>query len=120
MRLTLKFPSNVPRLRLNFTFRRHLQLIVKEALNNIIKHAKASQVFVETEIRGQALYLCIRDHGCGISREPCRGSATGLQSIQHRVEALKGRFKIDSKPNAGTCIEVLLPLEDYPVTPAQS
>jgi signal transduction histidine kinase len=107
---SLRFPATVPDLRLNFTFRRHLLLIIKETLHNIVKHAKASQAFVDVEVRAHELRLCIRDNGRGIDGHEHHASATGLQSIRHRVTALNGTLRICSKPGDGTCIEIVLPL----------
>jgi len=81
-------------------------LVVREAITNIQRHARAATAEVKLESdNGQAI-LSISDDGRGNAIVP----GNGLSGMRERVEALAGSLRIDSKPGAGTRIEVRLPL----------
>jgi signal transduction histidine kinase len=80
---------------------------VSEALTNTARHARATAVHVEVETAEGALRTCVRDDGRG-GADPARGS--GLVGLIDRVEALGGRLSVDSRPGAGTTVQVALPL----------
>jgi len=82
--------------------------VVAEALTNVAKHARASQVHLAVKAEGDYLYLSIRDDGIG-GADPGKGS--GLIGLVDRVEALGGRIGITSHRGDGTSLDVLIPLE---------
>jgi signal transduction histidine kinase len=82
--------------------------VASEALANVMKHARASQVEVRLAARDGRLLLSIRDDGIG-GADPARGS--GLAGLTDRVEALGGSIHLDSAAGAGAHITVDLPLE---------
>jgi len=85
--------------------------IVQESLNNIAKHARASQARITLETTPDALHLLVQDDGCGFSpggmRKP---QSLGLLGLRERAELLGGDVAIDSAPGHGTCIRVQIPL----------
>lgn len=84
--------------------------MVQEALNNIAKHAKASQVDIILDDDGENIYLTIRDNGVGISPQADPYSRThGLRGMRERAAYLGGSIAIDSKPGSGTRISIILP-----------
>ena len=83
--------------------------IVSEALANAAKHAEASSAAVEVEATDDVLRVFVRDDGVG-GADFGRGS--GLVGLRDRVETLGGRLTLHSELDAGTSIEVELPLED--------
>jgi two-component system sensor histidine kinase UhpB len=88
--------------------------IVQEALNNVCKHASASHVNIQLEVKGDRLTLCIRDNGIGMlktSELQKRGSFFGLISMKERISALGGMIKIYNANGGGTAIEITIPLE---------
>jgi signal transduction histidine kinase len=80
--------------------------VVSEALANVAKHARASVVEVQVEVRDGALAVSIRDDGIG-GADPSRGS--GLIGLTDRVEASGGTISISSHAGAGTQITAELP-----------
>jgi len=84
--------------------------IFQEALNNIIKHAKASKVKVSIYNRMDGVKLTVQDNGRGLS-EPDRlkPRSFGLRGIQERVARFAGEVQIKSEPGQGTSITVSLP-----------
>src|SRR5262249_22155253 len=80
---------------------------VSEALTNAMKHSHASQITV-TITSGETLRASIADDGVG-DADP--SGAAGLPGLLDRVDALGGRFALDSPPRGGTRISIELPTE---------
>jgi signal transduction histidine kinase len=92
-----------------------LYYCAEEALNNALKHANASNVWVELSRGDRSLLLSVRDDGCGF--DPDQSPAGfGLQNLRERAAGLGGTFVVQSSPGAGTRITVCLP-EDADETP---
>jgi signal transduction histidine kinase len=81
--------------------------VVSEALTNAIKHSHASEISVGIT-SGEKLRASIVDDGVG-DADPSQGS--GLTGLVDRVEALGGRFALDSPPRGGTRISIEFPVE---------
>ena len=91
-----------------------LYRIVQEALNNVIKHARATSVKVRLHRMGKAVVCSIRDNGMGFDPEslptdPDRG--LGLSGIRERLQALQGEVRIESVSGKGTRLKIMIPLE---------
>ncbi|MBS1208610.1 MAG: histidine kinase [Proteobacteria bacterium] len=85
--------------------------VVQEALNNIERHAHASEVTVSLMSRQKALRLTIADNGRGFDPEALGAQpreGLGLTSMRERIETLGGMFIARSGLH-GTCIEIVLP-----------
>jgi signal transduction histidine kinase len=100
-------PENIPQIDLSGEFRRNIYLTAKEALHNIVKHAQASEVWIQIEI-DRALTLKIKDNGIGIDNSTPNSFGNGLTNMKNRIEELRGRFEIKSKN--GTAIIIKAPL----------
>lgn len=91
-----------------------LYRILQEALTNIAKHAKATQVKVSLKKHRGKLILIIKDSGIGFNAEILSGTASdtclGIHGMHERVALLSGHFYIDSAEGAGTVITVEIPL----------
>lgn len=85
--------------------------IVQEALTNTVKYAKARKVTVALSRSPAGVALVVADDGVGLP-PPAerRESAHGMLGMRERVRALRGELVIRSKPNAGTSIEVFVPM----------
>ena len=92
-----------------------LYRIVQEALTNVVKHAKASHVWIRAWAEKQMLCCSIRDDGAGFDSHlaQSRGGrkGLGLVAMQERLNAIGGTLQIDSSPGQGTEISISLPLE---------
>jgi PAS domain S-box-containing protein len=89
--------------------------IVQEALNNIIKHARATNVSLILERRGRHLFAIIEDNGCGFDVEDSSAAQAGqrrmgLLGMEERTALVGGTLNIESTPGAGTTIFVRIPL----------
>ncbi|MDU6764600.1 MAG: sensor histidine kinase [Staphylococcus sp.] len=83
-----------------------LSMILREAINNVIKHAKASKIYCEMIQEDNNLYLIIQDNGKGCNTT----EDFKLKSIENRVQLLKGKLEIKSKN--GMHIRIMIPRED--------
>lgn len=83
--------------------------LVQEALTNIAKYAKASEVWVDLSQRGAEATISVRDNGCGFDTAIPRQAAHGLLGMRYRVEAEGGEMSLSSEPGRGTRIEARLP-----------
>ncbi len=89
--------------------RRNVLPIFKEALHNILKHARAQGVTVEIGLTERRLALTIRDDGVGMEPSAAPGGH-GLRNMQRRAEEIGGQLTIESRPGAGTLIHLEVPL----------
>ncbi len=91
--------------------------VVQEALNNAIKHARASRCHVNLLDDEHSLSLSIEDDGVGfdVSNKSLASKGTfslGLHIMRERVELLGGEFSIDSEVGRGTSIIAVIPMND--------
>jgi signal transduction histidine kinase len=88
----------------------YLYRIAQEALNNITKHARASQVTMKLKRSNNIVTLEVTDNGKGFIFDPvCFAQRNGLQNMRERTHLLQGEFTINSEPGKGTTILVAIP-----------
>ena len=109
----LDVPASLPPQPLTADVRHNLFLAVKEALNNIVKHAQAREVWLRLAHEGARLMLVIEDDGRGFGEgtvmadAPARASSGhGLENLASRLSAIGGRCAISSEPGCGTRVEL--------------
>lgn len=88
--------------------------ILQEALTNVMKHARATEVKVRLDITEEEATLEVADNGTGLDPALLATSQAqnclGLASIQERALLLAGTCNIDSQPGKGTRVSVKIPL----------
>ena len=100
--------GETPNLAMSGATRRNIFLLVKETLNNIVKHSGASIVKINIETN-DFLQIKIQDNGKGIvDKMPENSNGNGLHNMLQRVEAMGGYMKI--KNNNGAIIQFSIPL----------
>jgi len=82
--------------------------VAQEALTNVIRHAKATTVYLELTSDQHDYRLTVRDDGVGLDNVRDVGSH-GLAGMRHRVMALHGQVSIDGTPGRGTMIRANFP-----------
>ncbi|SAK91417.1 multi-sensor signal transduction histidine kinase [Caballeronia hypogeia] len=86
--------------------------IIEEALVNIARHAHASHAELSLRVTDENCVLRVGDNGIGASALPAaHGKSFGLIGVRERVNALGGRVFIDSMPENGFVLTVILPRE---------
>ena len=84
--------------------------IAQEALTNACKHSKSKKAVVTFVQEGQSVRLEVRDWGTGFDTESVKEGHFGLEGIRQRVRLLGGRLTIESKPDFGTLVQVVVPI----------
>lgn len=84
--------------------------LVQEALTNIAKYAKATEVWVVLSPQDASAFISVRDNGCGFDPQTPGSSAHGLLGMRYRVEAEGGQMTLSSAPGQGTVIEARIPV----------
>ena len=84
--------------------------IAQEALTNACKHSKSKKVTVTMTQEGQDVRLEVRDWGIGFDPDSVKEGHFGLEGIRQRVRLLGGRLTIESKPDSGTLVQVVVPI----------
>ncbi len=91
--------------RLNASTEIMLFRIIQELLNNIIKHARATEAIIQFNKEGNRLSIIVEDDGQGFDLQAQGEKAkAGLDSVQSRVSYLNGKLSIDSQKESGTTI----------------
>jgi signal transduction histidine kinase len=101
---TINFPAEVPADAISPDLKHNLFLVIKESLNNILKHAEATAVTVHSHLNNDIFYFEIADNGKGMDDIKGRQFGNGLLNMKNRMEAIKGKFEIQSAKNLGTKI----------------
>jgi signal transduction histidine kinase len=84
--------------------------IILEAVNNIVKHAQAKNVIVQLTQYDTYINVLIEDDGIGFDKNlVLKEHGIGLNNIFSRVDYMKGTVDIDTKPRAGTVINIDIP-----------
>jgi two-component system CheB/CheR fusion protein len=82
----------------------HLYRIAQEAINNALRHGRASRIVIRLAGRANNLSLTIQDNGSGIPSEPKRKIGMGLHLMNYRARAIGASIEIASGPRAGTVV----------------
>lgn len=109
LRCRLDPPVTLPPWHITAATRHNLFLAIKEALNNIVRHAKASEVHISLTLREGSFVLTLQDNGQGLQPKEADGretgrilSGNGLSNMERRLASIGGRCEISSQPGLGT------------------
>jgi signal transduction histidine kinase len=84
--------------------------ILQEALTNVSKHARATEVNVELHVSPRHATLIVRDDGAGFDLTSLDGKRLGILGMRERAELLDGTFAVQAEPGKGTEVRVTLPI----------
>jgi signal transduction histidine kinase len=123
IRCRLDLPAQLPPSPLPAEVRHNLFLAVKEALNNVVKHARATEVRLRLTLRPNAFTVTIEDNGSGLQAEtkppkPARTTRTssghGLENLRRRLEVVGGEARITTASGKGTTVDLMVALVREP------
>jgi signal transduction histidine kinase len=119
IRCRMDLPATLPALHVESETRYNLFLALKETLNNIVKHAHASEVWLRLRLERDSFTLVIEDNGQGmtgngngngdgnaIGNGDRLSSGHGLPNLEQRLAAIGGHCIFDSAPGRGTRVEM--------------
>jgi PAS domain S-box-containing protein len=89
-----------------------LYFIAQEALNNILRHARAKAVLVRLKKKKQTVVCEITDDGCGFDTAEVGVGGLGLKNMRERTAQIGATLKIDSQVGKGTTISISVPADN--------
>ena len=105
--LIVKYQSLGMEARLDKSIEIIIYRIVQELLNNTMKHAAATEVFVQLIRDGNRLNVVVEDNGKGFDASlPENNKGAGLTNVRSRVDYLKGQLDIHAEPGKGTLVNI--------------
>lgn len=112
----LDIPIVLPRWSVGAEIRHNCFLAFKEALNNVVKHSRATEVMIKLSIGNMEVSLEIRDNGIGLNKAPILSdgrisSGNGLTGMQNRIVEMGGSFKLESPESKGVHIFLVIPFD---------
>lgn len=109
IRFRLDRPEELPDYPLSSDERHNLFLAVKEALNNVVKHAAATEVWLRVRTEDHQTEIILEDNGRGFDLKSIDSARNGLANMQQRLSTIGGRFAVLSEPAKGAKIRFTLP-----------
>ena len=121
IRCRLDVPAELPPHTLPAEVRHNLFLAIKEALNNVVKHAGATEVWLRVMVNPSSFCVAIEDNGCGLHQNGHRNgnggaangrisSGHGLLNMERRLAGIGGRCVVRGAQGQGTCAELRVDL----------
>ena len=109
IRCRMDLPLALPVMPVDAELRYHLFLALKESLNNVVKHAKATEVWLRLKLAENSFTLTVEDNGSGLPATPGvtsdrLASGSGLANLKRRLDAIGGDCTVQSAPGQGTCV----------------
>jgi len=92
--------------------RHNVFLAVKEALNNLVRHAHATEAHLRVTWSDGSIALEIEDNGKGFTNGENSSTADGLRNMRERMKEIDGRFTIETSPGTGTCVRLTFPFKN--------
>lgn len=106
--ISIDFNTSIADTRFNNMLETTFYRIIKELINNTLKHANASEIKINLEYDGANLYLTYRDNGIGFDFEAVEKKGMGLFNLMSRIKSLNGNFAF-KHPEKGILIEIEAP-----------
>ena len=112
IRCRLDLPAEFPKKNLRADVRHNLFLAFKEAVNNVVKHASASEVHIQMESSPRDFTIAVIDNGCGLPAvgtappSPVATGGHGLSNLRARLKEIGGHCEMESRPGQGTTVRL--------------
>ncbi|MCZ6694346.1 MAG: sensor histidine kinase [Bacteroidetes bacterium] len=85
--------------------------VIQELLNNIVKHAQASEILVQLVLHEDRLNLIVEDNGVGFDLDQAsQADGMGLKNVRSRISYLNGNISFDSVVDTGTTVTIDIPI----------
>lgn len=115
-----KIPTRLIEGKINLNFKNEIAIfiyrIVNELLQNVLKHARATEIILEISQKGKKSLFVVRDNGVGFNKEKRDrrqiSGGFGLLSIKERLDSFNGRLYLKSEPGNGTTATIEIPISN--------
>lgn len=106
----LEVPPHFPAVPLAPEVRHHVYMIIKEAVTNLVRHARARTAWFRVRLDGETVIMEIEDDGRGLDPAALTQSTrNGLKNMQKRMAEARGRLEFLPRAGGGTCVRLILP-----------
>jgi len=110
VRYRAELPTQLPPATILPEVRHNVFLAFKEAVNNVVKHAQASEARVKLELQPDKFILIIADNGRGLGDISEKKLRNGLKNMRKRLADVHGEFEIEPGSQGGTVVRLVVPL----------
>jgi ligand-binding sensor domain-containing protein/signal transduction histidine kinase len=111
LRYRLEVPTQLPDVGVPPEVRHNVFLAFKEAVNNVVKHARATEAWIRLQLQNRSFTIEIQDNGRGIASPDEKTSRNGLRNMRKRMEDIGGSFSIGPGPEGGTLVRLTVPIK---------
>lgn len=110
LKYRIEVPADVPPVTITPELRHNAFLVAKEAINNVVKHARAESVWVRLDMTAGRFGLQIEDDGIGLPANAANKGRNGLRNMHSRMADAGGSFSVKPRPEGGTIARLEAPL----------
>jgi signal transduction histidine kinase len=104
-------PPQLPTAVIPPDLRHNVFLAFKESVNNVVKHARASEVKIRLRLNGDQFTMEVEDDGRGPGDAATKKGRNGLRNMRKRMEDVGGEFRLEAGAGRGTCVRLTAPLK---------
>ena len=105
-----ELPTQLPPVPILPEVRHNVFLAYKEAVNNVVKHAQATEARVKLELEADCFILSVADNGRGVGDGSRKTLRNGLKNMRRRLQDVHGEFEIGPGPTGGTVVQMKVPV----------
>ena len=102
---TIDIDDSIHNAKLDMETRQHIYLIMKEAINNLVKYSNCTKARIKVNYDNNYLKIVISDNGKGFNQQQIQ-LGNGIISMKKRAEAINAQMKIDTELNKGTTVSL--------------
>jgi signal transduction histidine kinase len=106
-----ELPSDLPPVPILPEVRHNVFLAFKEAVNNVVKHAHATEARVKLVAEGEQFILTVADNGRGLGDLSGKQLRNGLRNMRRRLADVQGQFEIVPGMEGGTIVRLIVPVK---------
>ncbi len=110
VRFRPELPAHLPPTPIPPEVRHHVFLAFKEAVNNVVKHAHATEARVKLQVDADKFILSVTDNGRGLGDLAEKQLRNGMKNMRRRLADVGGEFEIAAGANGGTVVKLTVPL----------
>ena len=109
-KLRLSLPPDPSAIGLSRQTELYLYRIIQEQTNNALKYAQAGNIHISMEVKSEQLQVILSDDGVGLPETATPTDGIGMKNMKARIDQLKGKLQIVSRPHGGTQFMISIPL----------